>query len=89
MQKSYLQLFTCAGKNVVDTEFPQIYKYLFELVNGTVLYFVLEHAVHTFFAINLYNIQCLSHKQQTETPGTTLSQHTLLSVLTQVHSICH
>jgi len=28
-------------------------KYLFKLVKGTVLLFVLEHAVHTFFVINL------------------------------------
>jgi hypothetical protein len=31
-----------------------LYKYLLKLIRGTILLFVLEHAVHTFFAINLH-----------------------------------
>ena len=30
-----------------------LHKYLLKLVKGTIPLFVLEHAVHTFFAINL------------------------------------
>ena len=29
------------------------YKYLFELLSGSILYLVLEQAIYTFFAINL------------------------------------
>ena len=38
------------------------YKYLFRLVRGKIL-FVLEHAVHNFFAINLKKLSasCVSH----------------------------
>jgi len=30
-----------------------LYKYLFKIIRGTVLLYVLEHAVHTYCAINL------------------------------------
>ena len=32
--------------------FP-VHKYLFKLIRGTILLFALEHAVHTFSAVNL------------------------------------
>ena len=35
--KSYLELFTCVGKDVVDTEFPQLYNTLERLMMGIVV----------------------------------------------------
>ena len=50
--------------------FP-LYKHLFKIAGGTNLLFVLEHAVHTFFAINL------SKKKKAYSHG----HHTLIAVL--------
>ena len=47
-----------------------LYKYLFKLDGGTILLFVLEHAVHSFFAINIKKKKTYSH-----------GYHTLITVL--------
>jgi hypothetical protein len=38
-----------------------IIKHLFNLVKGTILKLVLEHAVHNYFAINLLRIHTHTH----------------------------
>ena len=51
----FLDLFHCCYYSITLTfiSLLPLYKYLFKLFRGTILLFVLEHAVNIFFAINL------------------------------------
>lgn len=48
----FLDLFTAVIYIHLFSLLP-LYKHLFKLIRGTLLFFVLEHSVHTYSAINL------------------------------------